>query len=124
MKRLKIICRVTFLAILLFLAMPVGATSASAKNIQIKPVSQDSQLSPDDWKIVIDEKKSSNEFGFIQKNLDSSNLADNGQFLLIAGITLLVLSGAGVIFFSLCLYKLLRKSSQKSTTKRGGSRYK
>ena len=123
MKRLKTICRVTFLAVLLFWAMPV-VTSVATKNTRFKQLSQESQLSPDDWKIVIDEKKSSNEFGFIQKNLDSSNLADNGQFLLIAGITLLVISGAGVVFFSLCLYKLLRKSPQKSTTKRGGSRYK
>ena len=123
MKRLKTICRVTFLAVLLFWAMPV-VTSVATKNTQIKPLSQDSQLSPDDWKIVIDDKKSSNEFGFIQKNLDSSNLADNGQFLLIAGITLLVLSGSGAIFFSLCLCKLLRTSLQKSTTKQCGTRYK
>lgn len=124
MKRLKTICRVIFLAILLFLTIPVVTTRAAAENTQFKPLSQESQLSPDDWKIEIDEKKSSNEFGFIQKNLDSSNLADNGQFLLIAGISLLVLSGGGVSFFSLCLYNLLRKSTQKSTTKRGGTRYK
>ncbi len=123
MKKLKTICRVTFLAVLLFFA-PVGITSASVENTQFKSLSQESQLSPDDWKIVIDEKKSSNEFGFIQKNLDSSNLADNGQFLLIAGITLLVLSGAGIIFFSLCLYKLLKNSPQKNTTRQCGTRYK
>ena len=125
MKRLKAIYQVTFLAIILLLASAVITTSTSAENTQSKPLSQKTlQLSPDDWKIVIDEKKSSNEFGFIQKNLDSSNLADNGQFLLIAGITLLLLSGVGVIFFSLCLYKLRRKSPQKRAAKRGGTRYK
>ena len=85
MKRLKTICRVIFLAILLFLTIPGVTTRAAAENTQFKPLSQESQLSPDDWKIEIDEKKSSNEFGFIQKNLDSSNLADNGQFLISQG---------------------------------------
>ncbi len=104
--------------------MPVGTTSAAAKNTQSKPVSQEPQLSPDDWKIVIDEKKSSNEFGFIQTNLDSSNLADNGQFLLIAGIILLVLSGLGIVGFSLCFYKLLKYSAKAGAAKCAGTRYK
>lgn len=123
MKRLKAIYQVTFLAIILLLESAVVTTSTSAENAQPKPISQKPQLSLDDWKIEIDEKKSSNEFGFIQKNLDSSNLADNGQFLLITGITLLVLSGVGAIFFSICLYKLLRKSTQKNSFKRAGARY-
>lgn len=124
MKRLKTICRLTFLAIILFLAAPVETSSEATENTQSKPLNQESQLSPDDWKIEIDEKKSLNDFEFIQKNLDSSNLADNSQSLLILGIILLVLSCTGVIFFSLCMYKLLGKPPQKRTATREGARHK
>lgn len=90
--------------------------------------SQNSEkLSDEDWKIELndDTKKGSKEFGFIQKNLASSSLADNGHFLLIAGIILIVISVSGIIFFSFCLHKLHKNTKKLSKRSKGkGSRYK
>ena len=65
----------------------------------------DEELSEEDWKIELNEstQKGSKEFGFIQRNLASSDLADNGHFLLIIGVVLVVLSVTGTMFFSFCL---------------------
>ena len=56
--------------------------------------------------------KGSKEFGFIQRNLASSDLADNGHFLLIIGVVLVVLSVTGTMFFSFCLYKLCQNTKR------------
>ena len=72
----------------------------------------DEELSEEDWKIELNEstQKGSKEFGFIQRNLASSDLSDNGHFLLIIGVVLVVLSVAGIMFFSFCLYKLCQNT--------------
>ena len=124
MRNLKTFYRAIFFAMLVFFATPIAQMNAAASSKQTQAVNQETSLSPDDWKIVIDEKKASNEFGFIQKNLDSSKLADNGQFLLVVGIALLILSGLGVVGFSFCLYKLFKSAANKDCTKRTGTRYK
>lgn len=69
------------------------------------------KLSQEDWKIELNEdtEKGSKEFDFIQKSLASSDLADNGYFLLIIGIILVVISVLGITFFSICLYKLCKR---------------
>lgn len=80
-------------------------------------------LSDEDWKIELEEnnQKGAKEFDFIQSNLASSDLADNGYFLLILGILLIVISGAGIVFFSICLYKIC-KNTKKRKANRGKSR--
>ena len=74
----------------------------------------DEELSEEDWKIELNEstQKGSKEFGFIQRNLASSDLADNGHFLLIIGVVLVVLSVTGTMFFSFCLYKLCQNTKR------------
>ena len=69
----------------------------------------DEELSEEDWKIELNEstQKGSKEFGFIQRNLASSDLADNGHFLLMV-----VLSVTGTMFFSFCLYKLCQNTKR------------
>lgn len=109
---------------LVFFATPSAKMNTVAASKQTQSANQETNLSPDDWKIVIDEKKASNDFRFIQKNLDSSNLADNGQFLLVTGIILLVLSGLGIVGFSFCFYKLFKSYPSKTSTKCAGTRYK
>lgn len=77
------------------------------------------ELSDKDWKIELDEntQKGSKEFDFIQKNLASADLSDNGHFLLISGIILVILSFVGVIFFSFCLYKLCKNAKKHPKNK-------
>lgn len=73
------------------------------------------KLSDGDWKIELNEgtQKGEKEFDFIQKNINSDDLADNGHFLLIIGTILVNLAAVGVIFFSICLYKLCSKNKKR-----------
>lgn len=59
----------------------------------------------EDWKIELDDniQKDAKEFDFIQKSLASSGLADNGHFLLVTGIVLVILGISGVIIALLYL---------------------
>ena len=116
-------------AVMLVLFLPfmlLNARSTLAENgDEGEFASQGVQISEDDWSVIIDEKKSPNEFGFIQRNLDASNLADNGQVLLIGGIVLFALSVLGIIFFSCYLYRVCKvPSTKRGLSKRKGERYK
>lgn len=93
-------------------------TASAEENVN----ENDEKLSKEDWKIELNEntQKGSQEFDFIQKNLASSDLADNGHILLIAGISLIALAVVGIIFFSFCLYKLCQ--NKKSALKSKGAR--
>ena len=122
-KAIKVFC-----LIFLFVTMlPVSTQVSKIGEITTKIVSAEEsnnqnseKLSEEDWKIELDEntQNGSKEFEFIQKNLASSDLADNGHFLLITGIVLVVLSIAGIIFFSFCLYKLCRNTKKHPRNKR------
>ena len=95
-----------------------------AYNLRVLSEKQEDTLSPDDWKIVLDDdiKKENREFDFIQKNLASSDLADNGHLLMFIGIFLIAISVFGTIFFSFCLYKLCKNT--KRFKNKYGTRYK
>ena len=123
LKLSKLFCRFLFsvLFILPTVSLCLTKTTLSADDNQSQ---QQTKLSGNDWKVVIDEKKSSNDFGFIQKNLESSSLADNGYFLLITGISLIIISCSGIIFFSYQLYKLLKLPQTPQKRRQKGSRYK
>lgn len=126
-KAIKIFC-----LIFLFVTMlPVSTQVSTTGEINTKIASAEEsnnqnseKLSEEDWKIELNEntQKGSKEFDFIQKNLASSDLADNGHFLLITGIILVVLAVSGIIFFSFCLYKLCRNTKKRLKSK--GARYK
>ncbi len=124
MRKFKATCCTVLLFLLIAVSPFTLCRLEAANETSTKTSIQETQLSDNDWEVVIDEKKSSNEFEFIQRNLESSNLTDNGQFLLVGGIILLVLSGTGIIFFSVYMYRLCKMSSVKRKPKRRGSRYK
>lgn len=125
---LKICSVVVMLLLMLFglyLAAPkvsFGQWIAAAEGTS---TSTGTALPDEDWKIELNEstQAGSHEFDFIQKNLPSSDLTDNGHILLISGIILAVLGVAGIIFFSFCLYKLC-KNTKKHRKKRSAARYK
>lgn len=100
----------------------MGEISVNMASAEENVSESDEKLSEEDWKIELNEntQKGSQEFDFIQRNLASSDLADNGHLLLITGIVLVVLAVAGVIFFSFCLYKLCqnKKRYAKGTKKK------
>ena len=117
-KAIKIFC----LIFLFVTTLPVSTQVSKIGEINTKIASAEEsnnknseKLSEEDLKIELNEntQKGSNEFDFIQRNLASSDLADNGHFLLITGIVLVVLSIAGIIFFSFCLYKLCRNTKKR-----------
>lgn len=118
---LKFIC-FTFLFLV---SVSIPTNNGRTENDFLKMVSaeeasmQDSKLTAEDWKIELDEnvKNGSKEFDFIQKSIGSSNLADNGHFLLIGGIILIFLSVVGGVFFSFCLYKLCKNTKRASKKK-------
>ena len=95
-----------------------------AYNLKVLAEKQEDTLSPDDWKIDLDDdiKKENREFDFIQKNLASSDLADNGHLLLAIGIFLIAISVLGTIFFSFCLYKSCKNT--KRLKNKYGTRYR
>ena len=117
MKKIKYILNTILLILMITfsfqITMPSYAESKSSSNSQPE-TSNSNTLSNEDWKIVVDDKNDSNEFSFIQKNLESSNLADNGYFLLIAGIILITLSLLGIVFFSVKLYKISKGKNYKN----------
>ena len=67
------------------------------------------ELTPSDWKISIEDKNQHNNFSSIQKNSPLKNSLNDGQFILVAGIVLVVLSGLGLVTFTLLL---IRKNKQ------------
>ena len=126
LKICSIVLMILFMIFGLYLTAPkisfgqhiATATGSASTSNSTKPTN-------DAWKIELNEntQTGSHEFDFIQKNLASADLTDNGHFLLIAGIILVVLGIAGVIFFSFCLYKL-SKNTKRHLKKGGATRYK
>lgn len=115
MKKIKYILGPILLTFIMVFNFQFSAIAYGNSNSHIQlETTNSSNISNEDWKIVVDDKNDSKEFSFIQKNLESSNLADNGNFLLISGIILIILSLFGIIFFSIKLYKISNKNKYKS----------
>lgn len=70
------------------------------------------ELTPSDWKISIEDKNQHSDFSSIQKNSPLKDSLNDGQFILVVGIVLVVLSGLGLIIFTLLL---IRKYKQQNT---------
>lgn len=79
--------------------------------------SSSNESSNNSWEIVIDKNKDSNEFEGIQNDVASSDLADNGYFLLLIGTILIILSIIGTIYFSVQLYKTCKLGKNKNIPK-------
>ena len=96
-----------------------------AYNLKSLSTQQEGTLSAESGKMSFDNdtKKENREFDFIQKNLASSDLTDNGHLLLATGIFLIAISVVGTIFFTFCLYKLC-KNTKKRLKNKYGTRYK
>ncbi len=121
------ICSVAGILLLMFLCLYLTASRISFVRwvSAAEGTSNSSILSDKDWKIELDEntQTGAHEFDFIQKSLSSTDITDNGHFLLITGIILAVLGVTGVAFFSFCLYKLC-KNTKKHRKKRSATHYK
>ena len=121
MKKTKKFLRLLILLTLILLpTVTMSLSGAAAKSSITKTAATtttkpEENLTADDWKIELDESTQSGnkEFDFIQNNLASSDLADNGQFLLICGFALVVLAAGGVVFFTFCLYKLCKNTKKR-----------
>lgn len=68
-------------------------------------------LSPDDWKIELNDNSNTDDFNFIKENQKTLNFFNNEPLVFGISISLIVFSVLGVIFFSL-LY--IRNSKPKS----------
>lgn len=88
----------------------------------------DNELSSKDWKDISSNLKNagnsgddSDDFSFIQKNTSSG---DNGNWILIVGVVLVLLSIAGIVYFiasGVLLRKKLAPSGASSASRSGGT---
>ncbi len=93
---------------------PVKYLYAEENHNDFSSTSSSSGGANNSWEIIIDEKKDSNEFESIQNDISSSDLGDNGYFLLLIGTILIIFPILGTIYFSIQLYKTFKLEQHKS----------